>query len=151
MKVNMADINAAIGLAQIRKYDKLLGERKRVYNTYNDTFKDFPWALVPPARTKDKETSYHVYPLRIKDITEKERDQIIAEISKEDVAVNVHFVPLPMLTYYKELGYDINDYPQAYKNYAHEISLPIYPQLDDEKVKFVIATVIKAYNKVVNK
>jgi dTDP-4-amino-4,6-dideoxygalactose transaminase len=151
MKINMADINAAIGLAQIRKYDKLLGERKRVYNTYNDAFKDLLWALVPPAKTDEKETSYHVYPLRIKGITEKERDQIIAEISKDDVAVNVHFVPLPMLTYYKGLGYDINDYPQAYKNYAHEISLPIYPQLDDEKVKFVIATVIKAYNKVVNK
>lgn len=151
MKINMADINAAIGLAQIRKYDKLLGERKRVYNTYNDAFKDLLWALVPPAKTDEKETSYHVYPLRTKGITEKERDQIIAEISKDDVAVNVHFVPLPMLTYYKGLGYDINDYPQAYKNYAHEISLPIYPQLDDEKVKFVIATVIKAYNKVVNK
>ena len=63
--------------------------------------------------------------------------------------MNVHFIPMPMLTLFHDLGYDIKDYPQAYKNFAHEISLPIYPQLDDEKVQFVIDTVVEAYNKIV--
>jgi dTDP-4-amino-4,6-dideoxygalactose transaminase len=88
--------------------------------------------------------------LRIKDFTEQQRDDMIKEISRYDVAVNVHFVPLPMLTYYKQLGYDIADYQQAYENYKHEISLPVYRQLDDEKVKFVIEAVVKAHDAIAN-
>lgn len=149
MKINMADVNAAIGLAQIRQYEKLLAERKRVFLTYNEAFKNCEWAIIPPATSTNKESSYHVYALRIKDINEEQRDEIIKEISKSEVAVNVHFIPLPMLTLYKDLGYDIKDYPQAYANYAHEISLPIYPQLGEEEVKFVIDTVINAYKTVV--
>lgn len=149
MKINMADINAAIGLAQIREYSKLLGERKRVFNTYTEAFSHYDWALLPPQHEHGRETSYHVYALRIKGISEAQRDAIIKEISKSDVAVNVHFIPMPMLTYFKQLGYKIEDYPQAYENYAHEISLPIYPQLDDEKVQFVIKTVVEAYNTVI--
>ena len=149
MKVNMADVNAAIGLAQIRQYDKLLAERKRVFMSYDKAFRNCSWAVTPPACTADKESSYHIYALRIKDITEEQRDAIIQEISKHEVAVNVHFIPMPMLTLFHDLGYDIKDYPQAYKNFAHEISLPIYPQLDDEKVQFVIDTVVEAYNKIV--
>lgn len=148
MKVNMADINAAIGLAQIRQYDRLLAERKRIFNTYNEAFRQYDWAILPPCKSGDAESSYHVYALRIKGFTEQQRDDMITEISRHDVAVNVHFVPLPMLTYYKQLGYDIADYPQAYENYHHEISLPVYPQLDDEKVNFVIKTVVDAYNTV---
>lgn len=149
MKVNMADVNAAIGLAQIRQYDKLLAERKRVFMAYDKAFRNCLWAVTPPACTADKESSYHIYALRIKDITEEQRDAIIQEISKHEVAVNVHFIPMPMLTLFHDLGYDIKDYPQAYQNFAHEISLPIYPQLDDEKVQFVIDTVVEAYNKIV--
>lgn len=149
MKVNMADVNAAIGLAQIRQYDKLLAERKRVFMAYDKAFRNYSWAVTPPACTADKESSYHIYALRIKDITEEQRDAVIQEISKHEVAVNVHFIPMPMLTLFHDLGYDIKDYPQAYQNFAHEISLPIYPQLDDEKVQFVIDTVVEAYNKIV--
>ncbi|MBO4607466.1 MAG: DegT/DnrJ/EryC1/StrS family aminotransferase [Prevotella sp.] len=148
MKVNMADINAAIGLAQLRQYDKLLKERHRVYEAYNTAFSACPWAILPPYRIADRETSCHVYALRVRDFTEQQRDAMIAEIAKHDVAVNVHFVPLPMLSYYKGLGYDITDYPQAYRNYVNEISLPVYPQLDDEKVNVVIQTVIKAYHSI---
>lgn len=146
MKVNMADINAAIGLAQLRQYDKLLKERHRVFEAYNTAFSVCPWAILPPYRVADRETSCHVYALRVRNFTEQQRDAMIAEIAKHDVAVNVHFVPLPMLSYYKGLGYDITDYPQAYRNYENEISLPVYPQLDDEKVNVVIQTVIKAYH-----
>lgn len=151
MKINMADVNAAIGLAQIREYGKLFQERKRVFDTYNAAFSQYDWAILPPSTDGEKESSYHVYALRIRNITEETRDKIIDEISKSEVAVNVHFIPMPMLTLFKNLGYDINNYPQAYRNYAGEISLPIYPQLDDEKVRFVIQTVVSAYEKVVGK
>ena len=151
MKCNLADVNAAIGLAQIRKYEDLLKERKRVFTRYNDALKQNLRSEEPPAVTPGKESSYHVYALRIKDVTEQQRDEIIQEIAKSEVAVNVHFVPMPMLTLFREMGYDIKDYPQAYRNYAHEISLPIYPQLTDEQADFVIRTVVEAHNKVMGK
>lgn len=150
MKANMADVNAAIGLAQIRQYDHMLRERKRIFQTYDELFSSQPWAMLPVSHQGYRESSYHVYTLRIRDISEEQRDAIISEISKSQVAVNVHFIPLPMLTLFRDMGYDINDYPQAYRNFAHEISLPCYPQLDDEKVRFVADTVIKAYQTVIN-
>ena len=149
MKANMADVNAAIGLAQIRQYDSLLEKRKHVFETYNKAFKDEPWSILPPSTDGVRETSYHVYALRIKDITEEQRDEIINEISKSEVAVNVHFIPLPMLTFFNGLGYRIENYPQAYENYHHEISLPCYPQLTNEQLQFITETVIKAYHTVI--
>lgn len=151
MKINMPDINAAIGLAQIRKYSDLLALRKKVFYRYNDAFSQCKWAFLPPSVLMEKETSYHLYALRIKNITEDQRNEIIQEISENEVAVNVHFIPLPMLTFFKDMGYDISNYPQAFQNYACEISLPIYPQLSDEEVDYVIQTVIKSYEKVINK
>ena len=147
MKTNMADINAAIGLAQIRQYDKLLAERKRIFNRYDEAFASCDWAILPPSKSSTFECSYHIYPLRVKGATETQRDAIISEVARNEVVVNVHFVPLPLLTYYKELGYDIADYPKAYQHFEHEISLPVYPQLDDEKVDIVIKAVKKAYEK----
>ncbi|MCE9398590.1 DegT/DnrJ/EryC1/StrS family aminotransferase, partial [Bacteroides fragilis] len=91
------------------------------------------------------ESSYHIYALRIKDFTEEQRDRMIDEIAKSEVAVNVHFIPMPMLSFFKSMGYDIKDYPQAYQNFKSEISLPIYPQLDSEKLNFIIETVKAAY------
>ena len=151
MKINMADVNAAIGLAQIRQYDALLKERKRVFDTYNEAFSHYSWAITPPARVDGRESSYHVYALRIKGIGEETRDQMITEISKSEVAVNVHYIPMPMLTLFKGMGYDIADYPQTYANYTCEISLPIYPQLTAEQVDFVIKTVVAAYQHIVEK
>lgn len=148
MKINMADVNAAIGLAQMRIYSDLIANRKRIFNAYNDSFNQEHWAIVPPAILGGKESSYHLYALRIKDISEEQRDLIIDEIAKKDVAVNVHFIPMPMLTFFKNNGFDIEDYPQAYENYKCEISLPIYPQLTKEEVEYVIDTVKNAYNTV---
>ncbi|MDC2825188.1 DegT/DnrJ/EryC1/StrS family aminotransferase [Rodentibacter pneumotropicus] len=148
MKINMADVNAAIGLAQIRIYKDLLKDRKRVFEGYDKAFKQYDWAILPPSIKGEKESSYHLYALRVKDFTEEQRDAMIDEIAKSDVAVNVHYIPMPMLTLFKNLGYKMEDYPQAYENYKSEISLPIYPQLTDEQVKFVIDTVVDAYNKV---
>lgn len=145
MKCNMADVNAAIGLAQIRQYDKLLAERKRVFETYRKGFADCPWAVYPPSIQGGRESSYHLYALRIKDFDERRRDEMINRISQKDVAVNVHFVPMPMFTFFKGLGYRIEDYPQAYKNYSCEISLPVYPQLTDEQIEYILQVVKEAY------
>jgi dTDP-4-amino-4,6-dideoxygalactose transaminase len=149
MKINMADINAAIGLAQMRIYPQLLKERKRVFMRYNEAFSRQSWAIVPPAIVNGKESSYHLYALRIQNIDEEQRDKIIDEITNAEVAVNVHFIPMPMLTFFKSKGFKIEDYPQAYNNYKCEISLPIYPQLTNEQVDYIIEAVINAYNTVV--
>lgn len=145
MKINMPDVNAAIGLAQMRKYSSLLAKRKRVFERYNDAFSSLDWVTTPCYKTENKESSYHLYPLRLKAQNESFRDAMITEISQYGVAVNVHFIPMPMLTYFSSLGFDIQNYPQSYDNYKGEISLPIYPQLTDEQVDFIIDVVKKSY------
>lgn len=150
LKINMPDVCAAIGLAQIKKYDhNLLQERKRVFDQYSKAFSDLPWAQVPPQQDGKRTSSCHLYALRIKNITEQQRDAIIDEISKTGVAVNVHFIPMPMLKLFKDLGYDIKDFPRAFDNYSREISLPIYPQLTTEQVDYIIKAVVDAYDKVI--
>ncbi|MCF8341860.1 MAG: DegT/DnrJ/EryC1/StrS family aminotransferase [Chitinophagaceae bacterium] len=150
LKINMPDVCAAIGLAQIKKYDKnLLQERKRVFDSYSAAFSGFTWAQLPPQDTANIQSSYHLYALRMKGVSEEQRDAIIDEIAKLGVAINVHFIPMPMLTLFKNLGYKMSDYPNAFDNYSREISLPIYPQLDEEKVKYVIEAVVSSYNKVI--
>lgn len=150
LKINMPDVCAAIGLAQIRKYDhNLLAERKRVFDQYSKAFSALSWAQVPPQDDGKRSSSCHLYALRIKDVTESQRDAVIDEISKTGVAVNVHFIPMPMLTLFKNLGYDIKDFPRAYDNYSREISLPIYPQLTTEQVEYIIQSVTNAYTSVI--
>jgi len=149
MKINMPDVNAAIGLAQMRQYDKLMVSRKKVFNMYVDAFSKFEWAQLPCQVSSKKETSHHLFQLRIKNFTEEQRNAMLVEIASSEVAVNVHFIPLPMLSYFKGLGYDIANYPVAYQNYAVEISLPIYPQLTDLELSYVVDSVIQAYNKVI--
>ena len=142
----MPDVCAAIGLAQIRKLDQLYQERKRVFDRYVAIFSRYSWAVLPCEVGPDgRKTSYHIFALRIEGITEAQRDAMIELISQRDVAVNVHFIPLPLLSYFSGLGYNINDYPMTYENYAREISLPIYPQLRDEMVDEVANAVIAAY------
>lgn len=149
-KMNMPDVCAAIGLAQIRKYDDILiKERKRVFDYYNDHFIQDDWSLLPPYEQDDCRCSYHLYPLRLKNISEAERDEIIDIISARGVSVNVHFIPLPMLTVFKQKGYSIDDYPTAYDNYSREISLPIYPQLDNNLCLHIVNTVRQAVNQVI--
>ncbi|MGP1478697.1 MAG: DegT/DnrJ/EryC1/StrS family aminotransferase [Capnocytophaga sp.] len=148
MKINMPDVNAAIGLAQIRVYSEILKERKRIFGLYDAAFKQCDWAILPPSEKNGRETSYHLYALRLKGFSEAQRDMVISKIAEKEVAVNVHFIPMPMLTLFKNLGYKIEDYPQAYENFKGEISLPIYPQLTDEQVQFVIDCVKEAVEEV---
>lgn len=146
-KMNLPDVLAAIGLAQFRKYkDDLLPERKRVFDTYNEAFSKCEWAILPPFDKLNSKPSYHLYPLRIKNITEEERDAMIAHITAKEIAVNVHFIPLPMLTIFRQQGYDINNYPQSYLQYANEISLPVYPQLTNESCQLIIEAVAEAFH-----
>ncbi|MHA8072239.1 DegT/DnrJ/EryC1/StrS family aminotransferase [Aquirufa ecclesiirivi] len=150
LKVNLPDLNAAVGLAQIRKYDSyLLTERKRVALRYQDFFKKYKFFQLPPLYDGKRESCYHLYALRINDICESQRDAIIDEITLAGISVNVHFIPMPMLTVFKNLGYDIEEYPVAYDNYSREISLPIYPQLANEQIDYICETVRSSYMKVV--
>jgi len=150
MKINMADINAAVGLAQMRKYPSLLKERENIFLKYLRGFKQFDWSILPELTSVERKASSHIFPLRFNDITEDQRDAIIEELTLKGISVNVHFQPLPLLTYFKKLGYLIDDYPKAFMNYSTEISLPIYPQLTDNEVDFIIDNVILVY-KIVTK
>ena len=148
VKINMPDICAAIGLAQMRKYNFFLKRRKEIFDFYNKELSKLDWAQIPVSEDTERESSRHVYLLRIKDITEKQRDEIIIKMYEKGVSVNVHFVPLPMLTLFKNLGYDINDYPISLDNYLREITLPVYPQLTNEQLELVIASLVDSYNSV---
>ncbi len=149
-KMNQNDLCAAVGLAQIRKYShELLLKRKKIFEKYNNAFSKYEWAELPPSSTGEKESSYHVYLLRIKEITEDQRDKIIDEITKYEVAVNVHFIPLPMLKVFKDRNYDIKNFPVSYDNYSREITLPVYPQLTDPDIEKIIQSVIESYDTVI--
>jgi dTDP-4-amino-4,6-dideoxygalactose transaminase len=150
LKINMPDLCAAVGLAQIRKYaSDLLPLRKKIANYYQSFFCQYPFFELPPLLTSNRESSYHLYALRIVNISEDQRDQIIDEITNLGVAVNVHFIPMPMLTLFKDLGYKIEDFPASYDNYSREISLPIYPQLTNEQLDYICQAVVSSYHKVV--
>lgn len=146
-KCNMTDILAAIGLIELERYDDdMLVKRKAIFDAYSHAFSNYDCFEVPTYETEDKTSSYHVYPLRIKGITEEQRDQLMQKIFEQEITVNVHFIPLPMLTVYKNKGYQIEDYPVSYDNYSREISLPVYYDLTDEQVKRVIDSVLSLQN-----
>ena len=150
LKVNLPDLNAAVGLVQIRKYDSyILKERKRVALRYQEFFSKSEFFQLPLLRDEIRESCYHLYALRIINISEFQRDAIIEEITRKGISVNVHFIPMPMLTAFKNLGYKIEDYPVSYDNYSREISLPIYPQLTNEQIDYISEVVLASYKKVV--
>ena len=150
LKVNMPDICASVGLAQIRKYKStLLPERKEIFHFYNQNFSKYDWAILPPAETEERTSSFHLYLLRFKGITEVQRDEMIQQISAKGVGVNVHYIPMPMFTLFKNLGYRMEDYPNTFKLYANEISLPLYNGLTKEQLVFIVKSIIGAYNVVI--
>ncbi len=141
-KCNMTDIAAAMGLVELARYDQtILPRRKKIFDTYREAFQQDSRFQTPVYETDEKRSSYHVFTLFLNHATEQQRDEIIQKIAEFDVATNVHFIPLPMLTAYKSLGYRIEDYPNAYRKYACEISLPVYFNLTDEQVEEVIRVV----------
>ena len=149
-KCNMTDIQASIGLVELARYEQdMLVKRKQIFAAYCDGLSSYDWAEIPKAVCEDRVSSYHVFMLRIKGISESQRDEIVDEIFKREVSVNVHFQPLPMLSYYKNLGYNISDYPVAYDNFSREITLPLYYDLSQEQVETVVNAVVASVESVV--
>jgi len=150
-KCNMTDIAAAIGLVELKRYDSLiLKRRKEIVRAYSSALIQKKWAELPLFETSDKISSYHLFPLRIKGINEKQRDEILQLIFDKDVSVNVHFIPVPMMSYYKSKGYTIQQYPLTYYNFSREISLPVYIDLTNEMLNQVIEAVINSVEEVLN-
>ncbi len=141
-KMNLPDVLAAIGLAQFRIYETdILPARKEIFKKYNSSFEDVSRLIVPLLTDDNKESSAHLYLLRLHDVGEQQRNEVISHIESMGVAVNVHFIPLPMLTVFREAGYDINKYPRAYEHYSKEITLPLYPQLTSGQIDYIVDAV----------
>lgn len=150
-KGNMTDILASIGLVELQRYENdTLVYRKHIFDRYAEAFRQYDWAELPLYETAERKSSYHVYCLRIKGASEEQRDEIIQRIFDRDVAVNVHYQPLPLLTAFRSKGYRMEDYPVAYDSYCREISLPVWYGLDDELADEVIRAVVDAVNEVMN-
>jgi len=144
-KCNMTDIMAAIGLVELRRYESFtLPRRKEIFDAYKTALSNYAWAEIAPYETDSKTSSYHLFPLRILGISEIQRDAIMQKIFDQDVSVNVHFIPVPMMSFYKEQGYSIANYPVTYYNFSREISLPVYIDLTNEQVQIVIDAVVSA-------
>lgn len=148
-KMNMTDLHASIGLVQLKDYNPiLLPERKRIFNSYREAFKNDSRFIVPIGKTADSESSYHLFALRIANANQHQRDEIIARIFSKGVSVNVHFIPVPYTGFYQSLGYQMNDYPNALELYSGEITLPLYPGLTDQQIQQVIEATITSVNEV---
>jgi dTDP-4-amino-4,6-dideoxygalactose transaminase len=147
-KCNMTDLQAAIGLIELERYQENLDRRKEIFSQYDTAFKNDSWAITPLHTTSHKTSCYHLYQLRIDGATEQQRDAIMQAIFDQDVSVNVHFLPLPTLTAYKKRGYKMDNYPETWNKYHNEISLPVYYNLTNEQVEQVISAVRNAVNQV---
>ncbi len=147
-KCNMTDIMAAIGLAQMKRYPALLSRRREIINKYDGSLKKYGETVLHYG--ENFASSGHLYLLRVDGIDEKQRNAIIVKMAEKGVATNVHYKPLPMHTAYKNLGFDINDYPKAYEKYRNEITLPLHTLLTDEEVEYVINAFISSAEEVLN-
>ena len=146
-KCNMTDIAAAMGLAQMKRYPGLLRRRREIIDRYDTALKPLGVGVLPHF-TSEHQSSGHLYLTRVPGISEAQRNEIIHEMARRGIACNVHYKPLPMHTAYRELGFDIKDYPNAYANYLNEISLPLNTCLTDEQVAYIIdgyTEILKAY------
>lgn len=138
-KCNMTDIMAALGLAQLRRYHELLLRRKEIIEKYDEGLKGVP-VTVLKHYGEEYASSGHLYLVRVSGKTREECNEIIVKMAEAGIATNVHYKPLPMLSAYKNLGFDIKDYPGAYAMYENEITLPLHTKLTDEEVAYIIET-----------
>ena len=137
-KCNMTDIMAALGLAQLSRYDGMLARRKAIIERYDSVLKPLGVKVLPHF-TGDHKSSGHLYITEIPNVTYEQRGEIINRMAEREIACNVHYKPLPLLTAYKNLGFDIKDYPNAHDHFAHEITLPLHTCLTDEESDYVIS------------
>ena len=138
-KTNMTDIIASIGLVQLQRYDgEILKKKEELVSYYEKYLGDLTDKIELPIFKNDiKESCRHLYMIRLKNQDEEKRNEVIAKLGENDIATNVHFQPLPLLTAYKKLGFKIEDYPNAYSQYKNEISLPLHDFLTEDDVKYI--------------
>ena len=136
-KCNMTDIMGGIGLAQMRRYPNMLQRRKEIIRKYDEAFKPLGIKVLNHY-DENHQSSGHLYITRVPNITGEQRNEIITKMAERGIACNVHYKPLPLLTAYKNLGFDIKDYPNAYNQFINEITLPLHTKLSDEDVEYII-------------
>lgn len=141
-KCNMTDIMAALGLVQMKRYPDMLLRRKAIIERYDKAFKD-AGIKVLEHYSNDYQSSGHLYITRVPNITTEQRQEIIEMMAECGIATNVHYKPLPMMTAYKNMGFDIKNYPNAYAQFANEITLPLHTRLTNEEVDYIIDTYIR--------
>ena len=143
----MTDIAAAVGLAQMKRYPDMLKRRKEIIERYDSAFN--PLGLITLSHyTNEHSSSGHLYITRINGINSEQRNEVINKMAERGIACNVHYKPLPMLTAYKNIGFKIENYPNAYNNFVNEITLPLHTCLTDEEVNYIIdnySELIKCY------
>lgn len=137
-KCNMTDIMAAMGLVQLKRYKSMLSRRHELIQMYDDAFSKLNVKLLRHTDSGNI-SSGHLYLVRVNGISPEQRNDIIIKMGERGIACNVHYKPLPMLTAYKNLGFDIKDYPNAYHQFANEITLPLYSKLTDSQAEYIIS------------
>ena len=140
-KCNMTDIMAGIGLAQLSRYQGMLERRKHIIGVYDAALKDLPVAVLNHYG-EDHQASGHLYITRLLGRSDQERRDVIVKMAERGIACNVHYKPLPMMTAYKALGFDIKDYPNAYHLFENEVTLPLHTRLSDEDVEYIITNYV---------
>ena len=140
-KCNMTDIMAGIGLAQLKRYPEMLHRRREIIGRYNDALKNSNVQVLDHYGL-DHSSSGHLYIVRLLNMDVAERNDVIVKMAERGIACNVHYKPLPMMTAYKALGFDIADYPNAYDQYRNEVTLPLHTRLTDEDVEYVISNFV---------
>ena len=140
-KCNMTDIMAGIGLAQLERYQGMLERRKYIISVYDNALKDLPVAVLNHYG-EDFAGSGHLYITRLLGHTDQERRDVIVKMAERGIACNVHYKPLPMMTAYKALGFDIKDFPNAFNLFVNEVTLPLHTRLSDEDVEYVISNYV---------
>jgi len=144
-KSNMTDLTAAIGLVQLKRYPQMLARRRELIARYDEALKGLN-VQVRDHYTSEYTSSGHLYQVRLLGKEAEERNEVINEMARREIACNVHFKPLPMMTAYKNLGFDIQDFPNAYNQFKNEITLPLHTRLTDEEVEYIL----KNFKEVVN-
>ena len=137
-KCNMTDIMAGIGLAQLKRYDGILARRKEIIDRYDKAFQSLGIKTLRHY-CEEYQSSGHLYITRVPQAALEQRQEIIVKLAEEGIAANVHYKPLPMMTGYRKIGFDIIDYPNAYRQFVNEITLPLHTRLTDEEIDYVIA------------
>ena len=148
-KCNMTDIMAALGLIQMKRYPQMLQRRKEIIQRYDQAFQAIGVEVLNHYR-ETHQSSGHLYITRIPNITTEQRQTIIEQMAEHGIATNVHYKPLPMMTAYKNMGFDIKDYPNAYAHFANEITLPLHTRLTDEEIEYIISNYIEVITNVTN-